>query len=145
MPHEEGAAAARPQTRRPLELIKLSAEYLAERGVPAPRLEAELLLAHVLGVTRLRLYLDFERPIVASELDRYRELIRQRGRRVPLQLLTGVAHLLDLELEVRPGVFIPRPETETLIETVRGLFDADAFPARILEIGVGTGELALPC
>jgi release factor glutamine methyltransferase len=140
--HDDGAVP-RPQLRRPLELVKLSAEYLAERGVPAPRLEAELLLAHVLRLSRLRLYLEFERPVVPDELARYRELVRQRGRRVPLQLLTGSAHLLDLELEVRPGVFIPRPETETLIELAAGLFPDAAPPGWLLEVGVGTGGIGI--
>lgn len=142
MSHDDGAAT-RAQLRRPLELVKLSAEYLAERGVPAPRLEAELLLAHVLRLSRLRLYLEFERPVVPDEVDRYRQLIRQRGRRIPLQILTGQAHLLDLELEVRPGVFIPRPETETLIELAGGLFPEATPPDRFVEVGVGTGGVGI--
>jgi release factor glutamine methyltransferase len=140
------AADGRPEQRQlwtPLALIKVCAEYLAEHHVPSPRLNAELLLSHVLGVPRLKLYLDFERPIVQGELDRYRDLVRQRGRRVPLQLLTGEAHLLDLTLTVRPGVFIPRPETETLIEVARGLFAADAPPRTIVEVGIGTGCIGI--
>ena len=88
----------------PLELIQLSAEYLAERGVPSPRLDAELLLAHVLDCTRLSLYTDHGRPVIPAELDRYRELIRSRGLRVPLQLLVGAT---------RPG--IAREATDVLL------------------------------
>ena len=121
----------------PLELIRVSTEYLADRGVPSPRLDAELLLAHVLRTDRLHLYLDYERPLVEAELDQYRQLIRRRGKREPLQLLVGHVQLHDLRFEVREGVFIPRPETEVLIEA------ADELPSprggRIVEVGVGSG------
>jgi len=124
---------------KPLELVKLSAEYLAEKGVQNARLDAEHLLAHVLGINRLQLYVDHERPIVPSELDRYRELIRRRGHREPLQLLVGDVQLLDRVFSVRPGVFIPRPETETLIRRAQELPLAGAAPDHIVEIGVGNG------
>jgi hypothetical protein len=80
----------------PLELIQVSAEYLAEKQVPSARLDAELLLAHVLKMERLNLYLEHERPLVPAELDAYRSLLRQRGQRVPLQLLVGETQLFDL-------------------------------------------------
>jgi len=121
----------------PLELIRVSTEYLADRGVPSPRLDAELLLAHVLQTDRLHLYLEHERPLVSGELDRYRQLIRRRGNREPLQLLVGSVQLHELEFEVEAGVFIPRPETEVLIEAA----DELPFPpnGHIVEVGVGSG------
>lgn len=131
-------------TWTPLELIRVSAEYLADQGVPNARLDAELLLAEVLRMNRLQLYLEHERPLVANELDRYRELIRRRAQRQPLQLLVGKVQLHDLEFEVREGVFIPRHETEVLIESVRGLeFSEPGLPQRILEVGMGTGCVGL--
>ncbi len=125
----------------PLDLIRVSTEYLADRGVPQPRLDAELLLAHVLDMDRLHLYLEHERPLVADELDRYRELIRRRGRREPLQLLVGSVQLHDLHFEVAEGVFIPRPETEVLIEAAAGLPLPEG--ALVVEVGVGVGCVGL--
>jgi len=127
-------------TWTPLELIRVSAEYLADHDVPNARLDAELLLAEVLQLDRLQLYLQHERPLVPIELDRYRKLIRRRAQREPLQLLVGKVQIHDLEFEVRPGVFIPRHETEVLIESVRGLnFGEAGGPRRILEVGMGSG------
>jgi release factor glutamine methyltransferase len=124
-----------------MELIKLSAEYLADQGVDNARLNAELLLGHVLEMDRLKLYLEHDRPIVPVELECYRELIRRRGQRVPLQLLLGHTQILDYEFLVQEGVFIPRPETETLILEAQRL---EVGPApRILEVGVGTGCVGL--
>jgi release factor glutamine methyltransferase len=124
-------------------LIKLSAEFLAEKGVENARLDAELLLARVLDVNRLQLYVGHDRPIVPTELDRYRELVRQRAQRVPVQLLLGDVQLLDRVFSVRPGVFIPRPETETLIRRCTELEFADGRPADIVEVGVGTGCIGI--
>ena len=147
-----------------LELIQVSAEYLADKGVDNARLDAELLLAHVLEMDRLQLYLEHERPLVAEELDSYRQLVKRRGQREPLQLLVGSVQMLDLEFEVRPGVFIPRPETEVLIEACRNLeFPGDATtgldglesgsssggepvlnaPDRIVEVGIGSGVVGV--
>lgn len=125
----------------PMPLIRVTAEFFADKGIESARLDAELLLAHVLGSSRLQLYLDSDRPVVADELDRYRALVKRRGEREPLQLLVGHVEILEHEFLVRPGVFIPRPETEVLIETCR-TFDLSAT-ARIVEVGVGTGCIGL--
>jgi release factor glutamine methyltransferase len=122
-------------------LIAVSAEYLADHGVENARLDAELLLAHVLRVERLKLYLDHDRPIVPEELSAYRELVRRRGRREPLQLLVGRVSLLEHDFAVREGVFVPRPETETLILQAREC-ELPAEP-RLLEVGVGSGCVGL--
>lgn len=132
-------AKAKAGSWTPLELIRVSAEYLADHGVPSPRLDAELLLAHVLQMDRLHLYLQHERPLIREELDRYRELIRRRAQREPLQLLTGSARILDLDFLVEPGVFIPRPETETLIEVVKTLPE----PSTMVEVGLGSGAIGI--
>jgi len=125
----------------PMPLIRVTAEFFTDKGIDSARLDAELLLAHVLGCTRLQLYLDSDRPIVPDELNRYRELVKRRGRREPLQLLIGHVEILEHEFLVRPGVFIPRPETEVLIEVCRGL-DLPESPT-IVEVGVGTGCVGL--
>ncbi len=126
-----------------MELIKVSAEYLADHGVDNPRLDAELLLGQVLEMDRLHLYLDHDRPVVPAELQRYRELIRRRGQRVPLQLLLGHTQILDHDFGVREGVFIPRPETETLILRAQELDFSGASPGNLLEVGVGSGCVGL--
>ena len=127
---------------RPLELTRLATEHLAARGVHDPRLDAELLLAHVLGLRRLDLYLQFERPITPEEVDAYREAIRRRGRREPLQYITGEAAFRELDLLVDARVLIPRPETEVLVgavlDRVRGRTGLTA-----LDIGTGSGAIAL--
>ena len=137
-------SAGRP---RPLELTRLAADHLAEKGVEDARLEAELLLAHVLGVRRLDLYLQFERPLTDDEVAAYREMLRRRARREPLQYITGQAAFRELKLTVDPRVLIPRPETEVLVERVlewareRGAGDGDRLTA--LDIGTGSGAIAL--
>lgn len=128
-----------PQLHNPLELVRVTAEFFADRGIASPRLDAELLLAHVLGLDRLQLYLQHDRPLVPAEVDAYRELVRQRGQRVPLQHLVGEATILDHQFVVRPGVFIPRPETETLIEVCAALGPVES----IVEVGPGTGAVGL--
>lgn len=126
-----------------MELIRVTAEFLADKGIDSPRLDAELLLAHVLGTSRLQLYLDHDRPIVPDELARYREWVRRRAAREPLQLILGEVEILDHRFRVRPGVFIPRPETEVLIEHCRRLFGLEAGALRVVEVGVGSGCIGL--
>ncbi len=99
-------------------LARKAAEVLAERGIAEARLDAELLLAHVLGISRLQLYLQFDRPLADEELARFRALVRRRLKREPVQYITGVAHFRELELHVDPRVLIPRPETEELVGQV---------------------------
>jgi release factor glutamine methyltransferase len=128
-----------PQLHNPLELVRVTAEFFADKGIDSPRLDAELLLAHVLGLDRLQLYLQHDRPLIPAEVDAYRELVRQRGQRIPLQHLLGETTVLDHRYLVRPGVFVPRPETETLIEVCASLGE----PGAIVEVGPGTGVVGL--
>src|SRR6266568_28080 len=99
-----------------LEIIQLSAEFLARKGVDAPRLQTELLLAHVLRLPRMQLYLNFERALSQTELDDLRELIKRRGQREPLQHIIGSTSFCGLEIAVNRHVLVPRPETELLAE-----------------------------
>ncbi len=129
-----------------LEVIQRSTDYLARKGVESARLQAELLLAHVLGRPRLQLYLEFERGLTGTELDRLRELVRRRAAREPLQYLLGTVNFCGLELAVTPAVLIPRPETECLAERawtfLAGLGGGDA-PPTALDFGTGSGCLAI--
>ena len=96
--------------------VEQAAATLAAAGVASPRHDAEELAAHVLGVSRSRLVLLDRLP--AETAGRYAELVEQRAARVPLQHLTGVAGFRRLDLAVGPGVFVPRPETEVLVDWV---------------------------
>lgn len=135
-----------------LEVIQRSAEFLAKKGVESPRLQVELLLAHVLQLPRLQLYLNFERQLSEKELDSLRELVQRRGRREPLQHLAGSVNFCGLEIEVTRDALIPRPETECLAERAWNHLGKRPVPTegggssthpRVLDVGTGTGCLVL--
>lgn len=127
-----------------LRLMLWSADYLARKGVERARLDAEYLLAHVLGVGRLEMYMQHERPLEPAELDAFRPLLQRRAAREPLQYILGCQAFRDLDLEVGPGVLIPRPETEQLVEVVLGWARARAREGlTALDIGTGSGAIAL--
>jgi release factor glutamine methyltransferase len=122
------------------EVLRRSAAYLAERGSPSARLDADLLLAHALGVERLRLYTDSERPLTPDELARAREALARRGRREPLAYVTGERAFRRLRLRVGPDVLVPRPETEVLVEWA---LEVAAPGATVLDWGTGSGAIAI--
>jgi release factor glutamine methyltransferase len=124
-----------------LEVIRKASDFLGSKGVESPRLNAELLVGHVLGLPRMRLYIEFERPVDERELTAIRELVRRRGRREPLQHILGYVEFSGLRLKADPRALIPRPETELLIETVA--LRAAAPPGSILDLGTGGGAIAL--
>ena len=125
-----------------LESINLSTQYLSEKGIESPRTNAELLLANIIGCKRLELYLSFDRPLGETELQKYREQIKRRGRFEPLQYITGKVEFYGLELKVNPSVLIPRPETELLVENILNQFSKEKEPI-ILDIGCGSGNIAI--
>jgi len=141
---------------RPLELVKLAAERLAREGIENARLEAELLMAHVLGIRRLDVYLQFERPLTPAEVDGYRDALRRRLHREPLQYITGEAAFREITVHVDRRVLIPRPETEVLVGEVLA-WAASVDAARLegdstgaptgtlsaLDVGTGSGAIAL--
>ena len=99
-----------------LEAIQKSAEFLARKGVESPRLQTELLLAHLLKLPRMKLYLNFERALTPAETDALRESVKRRGQREPLQHITGSTSFCGFEITVNRHTLIPRPETELLAE-----------------------------
>ena len=128
------------------ELIALSGAYLAEKGVESPRLSAERLLSDVLGLARIELYLQSDRPVSADELERYRAHVRRRAAGEPLQTILGVTGFYSREFKVEPGVFIPRPETERLVEAAVGLLappDRRLLAPLAVEVGCGSGVIAV--
>jgi release factor glutamine methyltransferase len=125
-----------------LRIIRWSGEWLGERGVESGRLDAEHLLAHALGTTRLQLYLQYDRPLDPGELAAFRPLLRRRGAREPLQYIVGRAAFRHLELVVDPRVLIPRPETEELVQIVLD-WAAGRPGLTALDVGTGSGCIAL--
>ncbi len=117
------------------ELITRSASWLNDKGIESSRLEAELLLAHVLDVERLRLYLDADRPLIDAEVDPYRDLIKRRARGEPVAYLTGKKEFYGIAFEVTPDVLVPRPETELIVDRAQqsGLNPAGIDPRPEIE------------
>jgi release factor glutamine methyltransferase len=130
-----------------LEAIQRSTEFLTRKGVESPRLQTELLLAHLLQLKRMQLYLNHERALTPGEVDAFRELIKRRGQREPLQHITGSTSFCGLELAVNRHVLVPRPETELLAEQgwtfLNQLSTPNPQPASALDFGTGSGCLAI--
>jgi release factor glutamine methyltransferase len=125
-----------------LEAIQKSTDFLAKRDIESPRLQAELLLAHRLAMPRMKLYLNFERALTAEETDSYRELIKRRGQREPLQHITGSTSFCGFEITVNKNALVPRPETEILAES--GWTFLNPLPSgTALDVGTGTGCIAI--
>jgi release factor glutamine methyltransferase len=124
-----------------LEIIKRTTEFFTKRGVESARLNAELLIGHALGLKRMQLYLQFERPLTEAELEKIRPLVKRRGSREPLQYILGETEFCGLKLKVDRRALVPRPETEYLVELLAGKITTP--PGAILDLGTGTGALAL--
>ncbi len=122
------------------EILRRSTAYLKEKGSSSPRLDADLLLAHALGVERLQLYTDSERPLTPPELSRARELVGRRARREPVAYLLGERAFRRLRLGVGPEVLVPRPETEVLVEWALAVAPEGGS---VLDWGTGSGAVAL--
>lgn len=125
-----------------LEIIKRTTEFFAGKGIESPRLNAELLIGHALGLKRMQLYLQFERPLTEPELEKIRPLVRRRAQHEPIQYILGETEFCGLKLKVDRRALIPRPETELLVETIVAACGATP-PARVLDLGTGTGAIAL--
>jgi release factor glutamine methyltransferase len=111
-------------------------------GLGTPRLDAELLLAHVLGCDRIRLYMDMDRPLSPTELAAARELVVRRRKREPVAYIRGEREFYRRAFEVTPAVLIPRPDTETLIERALALLPSDR-EARVLDLCTGSGAISV--
>ncbi|HVZ87261.1 MAG TPA: peptide chain release factor N(5)-glutamine methyltransferase [Polyangia bacterium] len=140
------AAVPAPARWTVLEVIRWTVARFTERGIETPRLDAELLVAHALGLPRVQLYVQFDRPLLPAELADIRALIKRRQAGESVAYLLGKKEFWGLELAVDARVLVPRPDTETLVEEARErLGEAAREPAdeRIADVGTGSGAIAL--
>lgn len=133
--------AERTRNIKVMEALKRAEGYLVKHGVGGARLSAEHLLAKRMGCSRLDLYLRFDETLEEPLLGAYREDLVKRAEHYPLQYLLGEVEFLGVRFKVREGVFIPRPETELLVEWIEELL-GDAPAVEFLEFGVGSGVIA---
>jgi release factor glutamine methyltransferase len=126
-----------------LEAIQKSADFLAKRGVESPRLQTELLLAHLLKMPRMNLYLNFERSLTPAETDAMRELVLRRSKREPLQHIIGSTSFCGFEIVVNRHALVPRPETELLAEEGWKFLMSLGGEPSALDFGTGTGCIAI--
>jgi release factor glutamine methyltransferase len=124
------------------EVLRAAAEYLERKGVGSPRLDAELLLAHALGLSRLELYTQHDRPLSDDERTAARALVERRGRREPLAYILGDWGFRRLTLLTDARALVPRPETEIVVERALALI-AHVEDPRVLDVGTGSGAIAL--
>jgi release factor glutamine methyltransferase len=125
-----------------LDILNKTSDWFKGRGIENHRLDAQLLLGHVLGMKRLDLYMNFDRPVADTELARYRDLVKRRGAREPLQHLIGEMPFREITLKVDRRALIPRQETELIVDLVR----KNLQPGRansVLDMGVGAGPIFL--
>lgn len=136
-----------PKTWTINELLKVTADYLKKKEIDSPRLSAEILLAHQLNMSRVKLYLHFDQPLDDREVAGYRALIKRRLDREPIQYITGIQEFWSLDFMVGPQLMIPRPESELLVEQVVAFCKEERLPENksplILDLGTGSGALAI--
>jgi len=126
-----------------LGVLDWTTQRFTEAGITAARLEAQILLAHVLGCTRMQLYTGFDKPLADAELASYRGLIKRRLAGEPVSYLVGETEFWGLPFHVEPSVLVPRPDTETVIEVARAARPDRAAPCRILDLCTGSGVIAI--
>jgi release factor glutamine methyltransferase len=125
-----------------LDVLRRTEQYLSRAGIETARLDAEVLLAYLLGASRIQLYTGYDRPLTGEEIEAYRVLVRRRAERVPVAYLTGVKEFHSLPFRVTFDVLVPRPETELLVERAIALSRGSEQP-HLLDLGTGSGCIAV--
>lgn len=123
-------------------ILDWTKQYFKEKGVESPRLDAEVLLSHIVKCDRIHLYVNFDRPLMQDELNRYRTAVKLRAQRVPVAYILGEKEFMGHTFRVTEDVLIPRPDTEILVEEAIRLL-ADKPSVRIVDIGTGSGAIIL--
>lgn len=123
-------------------LLKWTRQYFGEKGVENPRLDAEVLLSHILEKDRLYLYVHFDQPLEEKELVAFRSAVKKRAARLPVAYIIGNKEFMGLDFKVTPAVLIPRPDTEILVETALNRLKTMESP-QILDIGTGSGAICI--
>jgi len=126
-----------------IEVLKAASGHLTKQRSSSARLDSELLLAQTLGIKRLDLYLQFDRPLSEDELGRFRELIRRRGHGEPVAYLVGRKEFMALEFEVTPAVLVPNPDTELLVQRAVAIARQSDTQLRVADVGTGSGCIAI--
>jgi release factor glutamine methyltransferase len=126
-----------------IEVLKAASGHLQKHSSDSARLDAEVLLAQALGMRRLDLYLQFDRPLTNDELDRYRALIKQRSRGDPVAYLVGHKEFMGLDFEVTRAVLVPNPDTEVLVQRAVAIARQSTETLRVADVGTGSGCIAI--
>lgn len=123
-------------------LLQWTKQYFRDKGVENPRLDADVLLSSLLGKDRIYLYVHFDQQMEQEELAAFREMVRQRGARVPVAYITGRREFMGMEFRVSPAVLIPRPDTEILVEEAIGRLGG-VPEGLVLDVGTGSGAVLI--
>jgi release factor glutamine methyltransferase len=123
-------------------LLEWTRDYFAKKGIEKPRLDAEVLLAHALGIERIHLYTGFDRTLEDRTLAEFRAMVKRRAEHCPVAYITGRKEFMSLTFEVTPDVLIPRPETEMLVEKATEAARGMESPV-IADVGAGSGAIAV--
>lgn len=123
-------------------MLKWSEQYFGSHGAETPRLDAEVLLSHLLGEKRIYLYVHFDQPLTADELAKYKEMVKRRTAGEPVAYICGEKEFMGLAFKVTPSVLVPQPDTETLVEAAIERLRGKQSP-RVADICTGSGAIAL--
>ncbi|MDY6988218.1 MAG: peptide chain release factor N(5)-glutamine methyltransferase [Thermodesulfobacteriota bacterium] len=134
-----------PETWTILKLLKWTTAYFKSHQIEQPRAASEILLAHALGMDRVDLYIQYDRPLEPQELEVFKGFIQRRLKREPVAYIVGEKGFWSLDLKVTPDVLIPRPETETLVEAALSIIPPEPLPRpfRVLDLGTGSGAVVI--
>lgn len=126
------------------ELLNRSDQFLAAKGIESSRLDAEVLMADLLDMERIKLYVKFDYPLKSGEINEYRSRIKKRAQRFPVAYIIGKKEFMSLDFKIKEGVLIPRPDTENLVETIiKYCEETENKQSRIIDVGTGSGAIAV--